>query len=291
MVSVIIVTYNSGLHIRRCLNALHESAALLGEIIVVDNASTDDSATLVRQHFPQVHLIVNVENRGFAAAANLGFRASQGSTIFLLNPDTVANAAAVRHMADLLIHDTKIAAVGCQLRNLDDTIQPSAGRFPTIANLTVNRTPILKYLLPSYCDFRRSYYRRPQTPDWLSGACLMVQRRAFQSVGGFDEKYFMYGEDVDLCYRLRRTGWHIAYTPTAHVMHADEGKTAAKKIDKFINLRRGLLRFYRQHYPPSALTRFRVVLHTELFFRRLTSTQPAHRQAYRDLIAELSSTP
>jgi len=291
MVSTVIVAYRSGAHLQRCLDSLCKPSDQPGEVIVIDNASTDDSIGLVRQHFPQIRLIINTENRGFAAAGNLGFRSSKGLAILFLNPDTVADEGTVKHMFDVLNRDPKIAAVGCQILNPNGSTQPTAGSFPTVTNLITNRTPVLNRFLPSYCHGRRSYYLRPQTPDWISGACLLVRRQAFKAVGGFDEKYFMYGEDVDLCYRLRQAGWRIAYTPSAHIVHADEGKTTAKKMGKFINLRRGLLRFYHKHYSPAALARLKIALRIELGLRLLTTVEPGKRQVYHQLLNELTRSP
>lgn len=288
-VSVIIVSYQSALVLTGCLRALAH-AGVAWEIIVVDNASTDGSAALIRREFPHVLLLENAVNRGFAAAANQGAALARGTYLLFLNPDTELGPGAIATISRALETNPRLGAVGCQVKNPDGTLQPSMGRFPTVANLIINRLPVVKRIVPSYFINVPWYYYAARSPDWIMGACLMVRKAAFTAVGGFDEEFFLYGEDVDLCYRLGQAGWQLAYLPNAWVIHHDHGKTPSRRINKFFHLRRGLLRFYAKHYAPAALKRLKLLLRGELVLRQWRNRDQPWRAAFQQLQKDIRKT-
>jgi hypothetical protein len=193
------------------------------EIIVVDNASTDNTIAMIRGEFAQVELIANERNRGFAAANNQGMQLAQGRYIMLLNPDTEMVGDAPITMMDYLTQHPEVGLMGPQLLNPDGTIQSSRRRFPTLATAFVESTVLQRYLSRSPILSRFYFKDRPdslvQEVDWLVGACLLVRSEVIEQVGMLDERFFMYLEEVDWCYRIKKADWKIVYLPTAQVVH------------------------------------------------------------------------
>ncbi len=224
-VSVIIVTYESGEHIGHCIASLKETAReWLRDIVVVDNASSDGSADLVAQSAPDVTLLRNAENLGFGRAMNQGARAASGEYLLLLNPDCTAEPRAVAELAHFLDHRSTAGACGPQMVDQHGNFQYSSRRgFPT---------PLNSFAYFSRLDrmFPRShslggYQRRHLDPrfevetDSLSGACMLIRADLFRSLGGFDEDYFLFGDDIDLCWKIRHAGHEVWYVPSARVVH------------------------------------------------------------------------
>lgn len=286
MVSIIIVNHNTGSYTERCLASIVENydGQYQYDIIVVDNASTDTSVQQLRQVLPRIHLIENETNVGFGRANNQAMRVARGDLLLLLNPDTIVLGPAVTTMLEELEEDETTGILGCQVLNPDLSIQPSAGHFPTVRNLILNRLPCIGYVTRSYFIRRESYYRRQQQPDWIMGACMMIRRTLIEEVGMFDEDYFMYGEDVDLCYRARRGYYGIRFTPDARIIHYDLGRTAFNRLGKFVMLRKGLLLFYRKHYAPGDLVKLKLVMGLEVAARLLLARDPRRQGAYRAVL-------
>jgi GT2 family glycosyltransferase len=223
MVSIIIVNYNSLPYLRKCIASIRRHTSIAHEIIVVDNASPNGEAMFLETIFPDITVIRNKTNRGFAAANNLGFIHALGDVILFLNPDTELITPAIDQMTTLL-HDTlNCGVVGCTLLNEDLTIQTSCIQtFPTIVNQVLDS------------DWLRS--RWPHSTLWgtaplfsnantsarveaISGACMLIAREVFTKAGQFSEDYFMYAEDVDLCYKVRQRGCSNYYLGPARVIH------------------------------------------------------------------------
>jgi N-acetylglucosaminyl-diphospho-decaprenol L-rhamnosyltransferase len=227
--AAVVVSYNVAPLLARCLESLRragEEVRPLGHslhVIVVDNASADGSVTLVRERFPDVVLIESQANLGFGAACNVGAGAAPGSPVLLfLNPDAEVTPGALPALLERL-HRTPAAAIaGPRLVAPDGTAQGSRRRFPTLGALLLESTP-LEWRHSGWSTLRR--YRCGGQPevagpvDWLSGACLLVRRSAFDEVGGFDPAFFMYFEEVDLARRLAGRGWESWYEPGAVVLH------------------------------------------------------------------------
>jgi N-acetylglucosaminyl-diphospho-decaprenol L-rhamnosyltransferase len=248
--SIIIVNWNVCALLRRCIASLPDAAGpgLRYEVLVVDNASHDDSVAMVRAEFPGVRLLVNTVNRGFTGGNNQGIAASRGRTLLLLNPDTEMAPGALTTLLATLDATPDVGVVGPQLRNPDGSTQSSRRRFPTLATALIESTPLQPYL-PRHPLLRR-YYVADQPDDvrhdvdWITGACMLVRRAALQQVGGFDERYFMYSEELDLCRRIRAAGWRIVYEPAAVVVH-HEGQSSGQDVPaRHIRFNRSKVRYF-----------------------------------------------
>src|SRR5437870_6380722 len=232
--SVSVVSYRTPVLLRECLSTLQRERAQVDmEVTVVDNASRDGSAEMVAAHFPWVHLIRNDRNRGFGAAHNQAMRRAGGRYLLILNSDATPGVGALQTLVEFLDAHPNVAVAGPRLRYPDGTVQASRRRFPTFATLLVESTQIQRFW-PDNAVLRRYYMAdrsddEPQTVDWLVGACLCVRASAATEVGLFDERFFMYSEELDWCRRFRQAGWVIAYVPSAEVRHL-EGASARQDL-------------------------------------------------------------
>jgi GT2 family glycosyltransferase len=195
------------------------------EVTVVDNASADGSAELVEQQFPWVSLIRNQHNVGFGAAHNQALRTARGRYWLVLNSDAAPSAGSLRTLTDYLEAHPDVAIAGPKLRYPDGMVQPSRRRFPTLATLFLESTQFQR-LWPDNATLRRYYVQdasdaQPQDVDWLVGACLCVRATAARQVGPFDERFFMYSEELDWCRRFRAAAWRISYVPSAEIQHLE----------------------------------------------------------------------
>lgn len=241
--SIIIVNWNTREMLLDCLDSIASNAGEC-EVVVVDNASVDGSAEAVRNQFPNVKIIQCAENLGYARATMAGFRASAGNYVLFLNSDTVVLSGAVTHLVEFLEERSKVAACGPRLVKTDGMIQPFAfGRDPTFCYLLARACAQLGLRAPLHdwgtCEIL--------SVDWVSGACLIVRRSAFEQVAGFDERMFLYFEDNDLCFRLRRAGWEVIYNPQVEIMHVGGASPCGNDLRrKYYD--ESLLYFYSKHY-------------------------------------------
>lgn len=228
-VSAVVVNWNSGSHLQACLDALHAHAQGGDwDVTVVDNGSSDGSERCAERHGAACRLIRNVRNRGYGAAVNQAAAATEGDLVLALNPDCRIESGAVETLAAALRRHDGCAAAGPQVLDDDGAPQGSARGDPDVWTGMFGRSSVLTRLLPGSRPARRNVRdtalaaagRDGAVVDWVSGACMLLRRRAFDAVGGFDERYFLYWEDADLCRRLREAGWHVRYVPEARVRHA-----------------------------------------------------------------------
>jgi len=234
-VAVVVVNWNSGDLLTRCLRSVVEGAGEARiEIVVVDNASRDGSADRAVEAIPRapVTLVRNAVNRGFGAAANQGIAASSAPFVFLLNPDAMVLAGTMGGFAKIAGEHPRAGAIGCLTRNPDGSIYPSARRVPSLPGAVAH-----SFLDPFFPNNRwtRAYTmadwdrRSERRVDWVSGSSVLLRRDALDRVGVFDERYFMYVEDVDLCTRLRAAGWEVWYSPELEVEHEVGSVTRGSK--------------------------------------------------------------
>jgi len=257
--SVVIANWNTADLVVDCLASLAPADAsrqgLSVEVVVVDNASTDDSVARVRAAFPTVGLLPLGENRGYAAANNAGIAASRGRVVTLLNPDTRVPPGALARLVARLDERPDAGAVGPRLLRPDGTAQPFAfGGDPTPAYLA--RRALLRALGRPAHDWSTD---RAQDVDWVSGACLTARREAIDDAGPLDEGYFMYFEDNDWCLRMRRAGWRVVYDPGVEITHIG-GQALARNPAARRAYDRSLRRFYAKHYGRSARLALRLLL-------------------------------
>jgi N-acetylglucosaminyl-diphospho-decaprenol L-rhamnosyltransferase len=242
--SAVVVNYNARDHLLACVRSLRDDGA--EEIVVVDNASTDGSVAALRAADPDVVVVEAGVNLGFGAAANRGVAVSTGDPVAVMNPDVVVVPGTLGALAGRLAASARLGAVGPRIENPDGSWYPSARSFPSLADALGHA--FLHFVAPGN-RFSRRYklldwdHDSGRLVDWVSGTFVMVRREAFESVGGFDERYFMYVEDVDLCWRLRRAGWDVAYEPAGRVIHAIGASSELAPYRMIVAHHRSLLRF------------------------------------------------
>ncbi len=244
--AAVVVNYESGSALSRCIEGLRSEGA--SELVVVDNGSVDGSVDELKRCFPEVDVLVPGRNLGYGAAANRGVAATTEPSVLVCNPDLEVRPGALAALAGVLADDPRCALVGPLIRNPSGDRYPSARQFPSLIDAAGHA--LLGLVAPAN-RFTRSYQkahlgttaRGPEVVDWVSGACFLVRRSAFEEVGGFDEAYFMYAEDVDLCWRLGRAGWRVVYLPTAEVTHSQGVSTDRHPYRMIFEHHRSLLRF------------------------------------------------
>ena len=224
MLSIIIVSWNVKGLLKKCLESIFRNQNDLAlEVFVVDNASTDETSEMVKNHFPQVQLISNEKNLGFAAANNQGIKQAKGDYLLLLNPDTEIVGSALKTAIDFMKSNQLIGVCGVKHLNPNGTLQPSIRRFPTfwpifltltkLARIFPNLPAINKYLAK---DFN---YSQAQSVDQVAGSFFLIHRQVIEKIGLLDENFFIWFEEVDFCHRVIKAGWQVWYTPNASIIH------------------------------------------------------------------------
>jgi len=247
--SVVIVSWNTRDLLAGCVESLlNDPAALELEILVVDNASKDRTVVMLHERYPQVEVIECQRNVGFARANNLGIRRSTGEYVLLLNPDTEVDPGAVAVLLDFLVSNPGVGAVGPRILNPDGSLQYSCSPVPTLKRefRRLFHLPGIRH--DGNYEMQNWDQDRPHPTDVLLGACIMLPRPALEQVGFMDEDYFMYTEETDLCYRLKRTGWQLFWLPTAQVVHFGGQSTKQAAREMFLRLYQSKTLFFRKNY-------------------------------------------
>jgi N-acetylglucosaminyl-diphospho-decaprenol L-rhamnosyltransferase len=250
--SIIVVSYNAREHLERCLESLELAAPTIPyDVTVVDNASTDGAAAFVRNRWPGIRVIEQQRNIGFAAANNVGIRATTGDLILLLNSDTIVPSGALEALARRLAAHPQAAAAGPRLVDASGRVELSFGSM--MAPLTELRQKAVGTLLARNVRpavrWAEKATREEQYVDWVSGACLLVHRRDAEAAGLLDERYFLYTEDVDFCAAIRARGRKVLFTPEAEIMHVRGRSRATAPETMNVAYRRSHLAFYQKHHP------------------------------------------
>ena len=250
--SIIIVNWNSAEETRHCLESIRKHCADLNlEIIVVDNGSYDGCSEMISGCFPEVRFVQSDTNLGFGKACNLGCESSIGRVLLFLNPDTKVIGSSVSVMLSYVDSHPTAGIVGCRLVNADMTLQTSCIQpFPTILNQAID-LDFLKNLFPRLEIWgMKPLYDGAETAEVqaVSGACLMIKREVFQAVGCFSDEYFMYGEDLDLCFKVREAGWKVEFLHGAQVIHhgAQSSKKSSRGEWSSILIRESVFRFLKK---------------------------------------------
>lgn len=247
-ISVVIVSYNTKDITDKCLNCIGDQA----EVIVVDNASTDGSVEMIRRKYPKVKLLAQKTNTGFTGGNNIGMQASSGDYILLLNSDAFLEKDTLRKCLDYMQTNPRCDVLGCRLTFADGSFQPSAGYLPNPINTFlwvwgVDVLPVFKHLIPSVHPQQAAFFTARQV-GWVTGAFMFMKRPVYEKTRGFDEKFFMYMEEVDWCKRIDQAGFQVWYTPNFSVVHL---QGASNKFDMSRGLVRemqGLVYYFNKHY-------------------------------------------
>jgi len=277
-VSVVVVTYNALPWIEKSLESVEGR-----DVIVVDNGSADGTVAMIRERFPHVRLIEQ-ENKGMGGGNNAGMRAADGRYFFLLNPDAWVVGDALDELVAFADAHPEAAVVGPRLLNIDGTLQRSVRGEPTLWRLATEYLFIRK--LAPHSRLLNPLYRgdfdhdRVAEVDWLSGPALLVRRDAADSVGLFDEKFFMFSEEVDWMTRFRRAGWKVLFFPGAEVVHVG-GASHGGRI--YVENLRGHLRWFAKHRGARDAERARKLLLWSLRLRALVLRRPHEREGARFL--------
>ena len=297
LISVIIINWNTRALLPLCLETLRTAAGDLAyDVWLVDNASTDGSVEMVRTNFPEVHLIANAANLGFAAANNQAMAAARGEYFLLLNSDAVLVPGALHALLAVAQAQPQAGIVGARLLNPDGSFQASHTRFPTLLREALILTTLGRRLFgPRYPSAGPEIAVGPQQVDYVEGACLLVRRSAYAAIGGMDEGYWMYAEEVDWCRRMAQSGWQVWYQPAAPVLHWGGGSSANRKVEREADLYRSRVRFMRSHGGALQANALKAMLYTSTatkavafgVLRRLGLGQPRKTPSLRMLVAAL----
>ena len=255
--SIIIVNYNVGDLLRKCLKSiLSFQKDLSFEVMVIDNDSEDQSAEMIKQEFTGVALLENRRNLGFSAACNQGIKRSRGRFVLLLNPDTEFTPGGITEMVRFMDSHTEAGICGPRMTDSEGNLHYSCRSFPSYLTAISSGQSILNRLLPRNPLSRRYLQKdlnrteRIQT-DWVSGSCLLAKREVFERIGLLDTRFFMYVEDVDLCYRAEKAGYSVHCFPNVTVIHHTAGSSRRRRVLMLVEHHRSMYRFHRKHYHPN----------------------------------------
>ncbi len=272
-VSIILVSYNSAQITIDCLHSIQtQLRAVSYEMVVVDNASTDQSADLIEKAFPTVKLLRQTENRGFGTGNNVGARVASGRYLFLLNTDTLLTCDLLPHLIEVMEQDSTIGIVAPKLLNLDGTLQLSTARSISLWGEYQDLKEKREYQKDQSRICQK--FTKMQEVDIVIGAALLIRRSLFEELGGFDQTFFMYFEESDLCRRSQMKGWKIIYTPEVSLIHLG-GYSVNKTVDRLrLEYRRSQIYYYQKHRPRYEQLILRCYLAIKFAYAALRSAQP-----------------
>jgi GT2 family glycosyltransferase len=283
--SVVVVTYRSKQHVLACLNSLAAGmrprspapVALEWECVVMDNDSHDGTPELVEHEAPWARLVRTGANLGYAKAVNRGLAETRGALVLVLNPDCVWREGGIHELVAWLREHPHCGIAAPRIENPDGSLEYSVRAYPSAAAFLFNRYSLLTRLWPGNPWTRRYLlsdwdHRTPRSVDWASGAALLVRRAAVAAVGGMDEAYFMFNEDVDWCRRMNLAGWSVDFVPGATVVHHIGASHGAVSNRVILERHRGMIHYFRKHHPVpqplDALAAFVVMARARLLMLR-----------------------
>jgi N-acetylglucosaminyl-diphospho-decaprenol L-rhamnosyltransferase len=275
--SIVIVSWNTRTLLAQCLASIEATAGDLAyDLWVVDNASGDGSVAMVRERFPQVHVLENQTNVGFAAANNQAIPQTTGSLILLLNSDTIVQPHALAEIVRFMRATPRAGIVGANVVNVDGSPQRCFGRFPTVLSET-----IYAWGLDAYLPIEPSIGMRNHAipTDWVLGAALTVRRAALDQVGLLDTGYFMYSEEVDLCYRVKRAGWENFVLPSARIIHLGGESTKQSEAIMKAYLFHSKVRYFGKHHGVWRARVMQGIFGASILARRLMYHGLGHQRA------------
>jgi N-acetylglucosaminyl-diphospho-decaprenol L-rhamnosyltransferase len=250
--AAVVVNYETGPLLEACVRSVRaDDSAGPAEVVVVDNGSRDGSVAELHAAIPDVQVVRSPGNVGYARAANFGIAATRADVVAVLNADTRLAPGTAAAMMQRIDAEPRLAACGPRVKNLDGTDYPSARSNPSVPVAAMHGLLGLWWPMNPYTRAYRQLDAAPdrgRPVDWVSGAAVWLRRTALDAVGGWDERYFMYLEDVELCWRLRRAGWEIAYDPAGLVWHVQGASTARRPYRMLAEHHRSAWRFARQRF-------------------------------------------
>jgi GT2 family glycosyltransferase len=296
-VSIIIVSYNTKKLLRDCILSVRKFTKKLDyEVIVVDNNSTDGSIEYIKD-IKDLKIIQNKRNLGFGQANNQGMKISRGRYILLLNSDTLFIEDSLSKMVFWMDRHPQVGIASCQLLNPDRTTQPTGGYFPNLLRLFfwanfLDDIPFFGNLIGSYHP-RENFYKTYRILDWVTGAFVFMRREIYEQIGGFDKDFFMYVEDVDYCWRAKKIGWQIGFVPETSIIHFGGASSTGDTVQfhntygkeaSIVGEFKGLVTFYKKHYPAWQLFLLSLILKQAALLRFLVfgifKNQPVARRIY-----------
>lgn len=248
--SIILVNYNGSLFLHDCLNSVERFVSSLNtEVIIVDNCSTDNSVEIIKNSFPSVKLICSNRNLGFSRANNLAVKYSKGTHLLFINTDTIMIESTPQILSKYLDRYQDVAVVGSRITFKDASYQLSCGKLP---NLLVEFLYRIRAVLNNrwhhiFSALYDRHYSKEQEVGWVTGACLMIRRDVFEKIGGFDESFFMYYEDKDICKQVRDAGFKVIYYPKTSLIHLLGGSSQGIKKSVSTYYRDSQLYYYQKH--------------------------------------------
>jgi N-acetylglucosaminyl-diphospho-decaprenol L-rhamnosyltransferase len=277
--SIVLVCWNNKAYLDPCLQSLYDGNLKYSfDVWVVDNGSTDGSQQMLQEKYPEVRIIQNSGNVGLGKASNQGIEASRGRYILLLNNDTIVNGPSFDAMVKFLDEHSRTGAVGGKLLNPDGTIQACYNNFPTLWEDFMLNSRLGELIRPGYPAVMSG--DEIKSVDWLGSACLMVRRSALDEIGLLDESYFIYGDETDLQYRLKKAGWEIYYLPGSTTVHY--GGRSMNRWSRRKMVLRGKLLFYQKHYGAVRTFLLRILFFVMSFFKlaiwAVASLLPSRRE-------------
>jgi GT2 family glycosyltransferase len=250
-----VISYNSLSFLKECLDSLLSYPPDKEyEIVVVDNASSDGSPEFIKNSYPQIKLIINNVNIGFAAANNQAIKSSKSEYVLLINSDCQVYKDSLNKLIEFMDSARNTGIIGPKIINSDGSIQFSCRKFPSM--LDAGFHSILTNIMPNN-PFSRKYKLvdinrdNPFEVDWVSGSCMLIRRDALDDAGLMDEHYFMYVEDVDICYQMWKKNWKVFYFPYSDILHHIGGSTSDKKLKASIRMQKSIFYFFWKNYKKS----------------------------------------
>jgi len=282
--SIIIINYKTKKITADCLKTIKNSAdKLKKEVIVVDNGSADGSVDYLREKFPWVKVFNSGANLGFAGGNNFGFKKSVGKYVWLLNSDTLIKKTTIQKLYQAAVKNNA-AIASCRLLNSNGSIQPQGGYLPDLWRLLawmlfIDDLPVIKSFFPAYHVNRKSFFLRDQHPGWLAGTALLIRRDVYQKLRGLDDKIFMYGEDVEFCWRAKGLGYPVDYYAAPALIHL--GQASGSSRGALLGEYKGLKYIYQKHFPAWQGWWLSIILKVGAILRRQIFNNKIYDEAYQ----------
>ena len=288
-VAVVVISYDTRDLLLECLTSIFDSATGDDiEVVVVDNASRDGSYEAVCEAYPQVRAIRNETNRGFGAACNQAITSTRAPLVLLLNSDAQITPEGFRALQECMRANDRCGAAGCRIFNAEGAIVGNAGSFLTALNQALEQAGITGSMTSR--RLRRTYVPAygenllDSTVDWIDGACMMLRRVALEEAGLFDERFFMYSEDEDLCFRLRKLGWMICHSGRGSAIHRGGASTSQNRLEMLRNFYSSQMLFLLKHRGRVSVALYTAAMKTVLFFKSI-SAMPRQEELAERLVA------